>query len=381
MLSLFAGRYILVDPIADGGMGSVWRAWDSRRRSYIAAKFLRPADASSLLRFVREQSLRIEHPHVVAPTGWAADDDQVLLTMELVPGGSMAALLGDYGTLPPSYAAVIVDQVLDALIAVHARGVVHRDVKPSNILLEPTGTAAPYVRLSDFGVAGVIGEPRISRLAGIMGTRGYVAPEIAGGADPDPRQDVYSVGIVGVKALGGAASADSPDPLRRALATFAAIDPDRRPATAEQARELWRVAIREAGVADVDPNAPDAVEVFDHVGPLPEGFGPDGPTGETPRTFEVQLDSAGQTAPEAEPDFSVSRAPRSPMSVVPMSPVSASPAPSPAGEPVPVSSGPRPPDASVDPRLARRRHRRLLTVAVTVAVVGLALLILSLSQL
>lgn len=111
-------------------MGSVWRAWDARRRCYVAAKLLRIADAGSVVRFVREQSLRVEHPHVVAPTSWAADDDKVLLTMDVVRGGSVAHLLGDYGPLPLPlpYVAVLVDQLLTALTAVHAHGIVHRDV-------------------------------------------------------------------------------------------------------------------------------------------------------------------------------------------------------------------------------------------------------------
>lgn len=116
-MAYLIGRYLLVDPIAEGGMGSVWRAWDAQRREYVAAKLLRPADAGSLLRFVREQSLRVGHPHVVAPNGWAAQDDQVLLTMDLVRGGSVSDLLRDHGTLPVPYAAALVDQLLQALTA------------------------------------------------------------------------------------------------------------------------------------------------------------------------------------------------------------------------------------------------------------------------
>lgn len=100
MGEVFAGRYELVDPIGRGGVGAVWRAWDHRRRRYVAAKVLQQSDAHTLLRFVREQALRIDHPHVLAPASWAADDDQVLFTMELVCGGSLAQVIGDYGPLP-----------------------------------------------------------------------------------------------------------------------------------------------------------------------------------------------------------------------------------------------------------------------------------------
>ena len=124
-------------------MGSVWRAWDLRREAYVAAKVLGQHDAATLLRFVREQSLRIEHPHVVAPHGWAADDDKVVFAMDLVRGGSVATLLGDHGPLPVPYVAVLLDQLLHGLSAVHAAGIVHRDLKPANLLLDATGTGAP----------------------------------------------------------------------------------------------------------------------------------------------------------------------------------------------------------------------------------------------
>ena len=112
MGEVFAGRYELVDPIGRGGVGAVWRAWDHRRRRYVAAKVLQQSDAHALLRFVREQALRIDHPHVLAPASWAADDDKVLFTMDLVRGGSLAHLIGDYGPLPPRFVCVLLDQLL-----------------------------------------------------------------------------------------------------------------------------------------------------------------------------------------------------------------------------------------------------------------------------
>ena len=170
MSQRFAGRYTLVDHLGDGGAGSVWRAWDARRGQYVAAKLLRQRDAGALLRFVREQSLRVAHPHVVPPTGWAAEDDDVLLTMELVRGGSVATLLGDHHRLPPATVAVLLDQLLDALDAVHAAGVVHRDVKPANLLLEPTGTAPPFLRLADFGIAAHRDDARLTATGYVVGT-------------------------------------------------------------------------------------------------------------------------------------------------------------------------------------------------------------------
>lgn len=98
---LVAGRFELYDQIGRGGAGSVWRAYDRKHGEFVAAKLLTHTDAAMVLRFVREQSLRVHHPNVVAPSGWAADDDRVVLRMDLVRGGCVATLMGDHGPLPP----------------------------------------------------------------------------------------------------------------------------------------------------------------------------------------------------------------------------------------------------------------------------------------
>ena len=197
-----AGRYQLLDRIGSGAMGSVWRATDLRTGETVAAKVLGAHDSAMLLRFVREQSLRVRHPHVLAPTGWAADDHRVVLGMDLVRGGSLDDLLAETGPLPTSYAALLLDQLLQALAAVHAAGIVHRDVKPANLLLEPTD-GAPFLRLGDFGVAVPVADVRLTRGPAAIGTDGYMAPEQVGGAAPDPRQDVYAAGVVAVQMLTG----------------------------------------------------------------------------------------------------------------------------------------------------------------------------------
>lgn len=198
-----AGRYQLLDRIGSGAMGSVWRATDLRTGETVAAKVLGAHDSAMLLRFVREQSLRIRHPHVLAPTGWAADDHRVVLGMDLVRGGSLDDLLAETGPLPTSYAVLLLDQLLQALAAVHAAGIVHRDVKPGNLLLEPTGDGAPFLRLGDFGVAVPVEDVRLTRGPAAIGTDGYMAPEQVRGAAPDARQDVYAAGVVTVQMLTG----------------------------------------------------------------------------------------------------------------------------------------------------------------------------------
>ncbi|MEU8728986.1 protein kinase [Streptomyces tendae] len=292
MGEVFAGRYELVDPIGRGGVGAVWRAWDHRRRRYVAAKVLQQRDAHSLLRFVREQALRIDHPHVLAPASWAADDDQVLFTMDLVTGGSLVHLVGDYGPLPPDFVCTLLDQLLSGLAAVHGEGVVHRDIKPANLLLEATGTGRPRLRLSDFGIAMRLGEPRLTETNLVVGTPGYLAPEQMMGAEPDFPADLFAVGLVALYLLEGAkpdartlvqhfaehgtppAPRGMPEPLWQVVATLLQPDPAARFRTATGARKALAAAVEllpEPGPDD------ELIEIFDQVGPLPPGFGPEGP--------------------------------------------------------------------------------------------------------
>ncbi|MGW2746078.1 serine/threonine-protein kinase [Streptomyces sp. NPDC001450] len=292
MGEVFAGRYELADPIGRGGAGAVWRAWDHRRRRYVAAKVLQQRDAHSLLRFVREQALRIDHPHVLAPASWAADDDKVLFTMDLVGGGSLVHLVGDYGPLPPAYVCVLLDQLLSGLAAVHAEGVVHRDIKPANLLLEATGTSRPRLRLSDFGIAMRFGEPRLTETNLVVGTPGYLAPEQMLGAEPDFPADLFAVGLVALYLLEGAKPDTKalvqyfmehgtpgppkgvPEPLWQVVATLLQPDPTARFRSATGARK----ALASAAELLPEPGPDDElIEIFDQLGALPPGFGPDGP--------------------------------------------------------------------------------------------------------
>ncbi|MFD3417037.1 serine/threonine-protein kinase [Streptomyces decoyicus] len=292
MGEIFAGRYELIDPIGRGGVGAVWRAWDARRRRYVAAKVLQQSDAHTLLRFVREQALRIDHPHVLAPASWAADDDKVLFTMDLVNGGSLAHLIGDYGPLPPRFVCLLLDQLLAGLTAVHAEGVVHRDIKPANILLEATGTGRPHLRLSDFGIAMRKGEPRLTETNLVVGTPGYFAPEQLLGAEPDFPADLFAVGLVALYLITGTkpdadgliqhfsrhgipnAPEGVPEPLWQVLASLVHPDPEARFKTATGARKAVIATVELLPDATIEE---EIVEVFDHIGPLPGGFGPDGP--------------------------------------------------------------------------------------------------------
>ncbi|MFJ9345190.1 protein kinase [Streptomyces sp. NPDC101237] len=361
MGEVFAGRYELADPIGHGGVGAVWRAWDHRRKRYVAAKVLQQSDAHALLRFVREQALRIDHPHVLAPASWAADDDKVLFTMDLVAGGSLVHLVGDYGPLPPGFVCTLLDQLLSGLAAVHAEGVVHRDIKPANILLEASGTARPRLRLSDFGIAMRFGEARLTETNLVVGTPGYIAPEQLLGAEPDFRADLFAVGLVALFLLEGAkpdakalvehfaehgtpgAPKGIPEPLWQVVAILLQPDPERRFRTATGARK----ALAQAVELLPEPGADDElIEIFDQLGPLPPGFDPTGPLRQA-----SGIDPTGTTTDAAHPT-GVSASPSSRAGAGPAD-HAATPEPDPA---TPSGSGPVPAAAdrtgSTDPRPA-----------------------------
>jgi eukaryotic-like serine/threonine-protein kinase len=228
-----AGRLRLIDQIGEGGTGTVWRGWDARRRTFVAVKVLAPGSADG-------ESVGIVHPHIVVPRGTTTGETAVIVVMDLVRGGTADQLLAEHGALPEDYVAVLLEQLLQGLDAVHTAGLVHRDVKPANLLLESTGRDRPHLRLGDFGVAvGVEGPPLT-----VAGTDAYLAPELAGGADPDPRQDLYAAGITAVELLTGRVPRSTRElprgRLRRLLTDLCDPDPDRRPPSASAALDRLR---------------------------------------------------------------------------------------------------------------------------------------------
>lgn len=201
MGQIIAGRFELVEHIASGASGSTWLAIDRKSGRECAAKVLRQKDSGELLRFVREQGVRLDHPHLATPYGWAAEDDDVAIAMPLVRGGSLETALSDNGAFSAELTARLLLQLLDGLAHVHDAGWLHRDVKPANILLDATGTGTPHLRLSDFGTALKEDEPRLTHVGFVHGTPGYLAPELLAGAPPSKEADLYAAGIVGLRML------------------------------------------------------------------------------------------------------------------------------------------------------------------------------------
>lgn len=202
-----AGRYLLRAAVGAGGMGVVWRADDLRLNREVALKRLRlppglsPDEAAwERQRVFREGRIaaRLQHPNAVAVFDVTADDaGEPMLVLEYLPSRSLAAVLDDHATLSPGRVARIGAAVASALAAAHAAGVVHRDVKPGNILLVLDGDA----KITDFGLSHVAGDVSADGL--VAGTPAFLAPESARGEPPSPESDVFSLGATLYAALEG----------------------------------------------------------------------------------------------------------------------------------------------------------------------------------
>lgn len=201
---MIAGRYTLEREIGRGGMGAVWLGRDEVLGRDVALKRLGMAPGGSspdLARAEREARLaaRLNHPHVVAVYDLVTDDQAQWLVMEYVEGATLSSLVQRDGALSPDRAAAVLRQAADALAAAHAAGIVHRDVKPSNILVSPDG----QVKLSDFGIARAEADASLTQTGLVTGSPAYLSPEVASGQQATPASDVWSLGATTFHALAG----------------------------------------------------------------------------------------------------------------------------------------------------------------------------------
>ncbi|MFJ6070095.1 serine/threonine-protein kinase [Streptomyces sp. NPDC093065] len=206
---VIAGRYRLHERLGHGGMGIVWRATDQLLAREVAVKAL-PLDESlsaAEARRRRERTLRearavaqLRHPHVIVVHDVVEDDERAYMVMELVDGGSLADRVLGSGPVDAVEAARIGVALLDALDTAHASGILHRDVKPSNVLLAEDGR----VVLTDFGVAQVAGSTTLTENGSFVGSPEYTAPERMSGAGTGPESDLWSLGVLLCAVLSGA---------------------------------------------------------------------------------------------------------------------------------------------------------------------------------
>lgn len=201
---LYGGRYRLISRIAVGGMGEVWKAHDPIILRDVAIKILKPeymGDPGFLERFRTEakHAARVNHEGIANVYDYGEDAGSAFLVMELVPGDSLAKILEKRKFLPEIEVMDIVAQTARALFAAHQEGLVHRDVKPGNLLITPEG----QVKITDFGIARVADQVSLTATGQVMGTVQYLAPEQATGKPATPSTDIYSLGIVAYEALAG----------------------------------------------------------------------------------------------------------------------------------------------------------------------------------
>jgi tRNA A-37 threonylcarbamoyl transferase component Bud32 len=282
-----AGRYALLGELGRGGMGVVWRAQDQVIGRQVAVKELRLPDAESAAVF-SERALRevrtggrLNDPAVVTVYDVITDGGTTFIVMELVEAPSLADLVRQRGPMPAAQAALMGERVLAALQAAHAAGIVHRDVKPANILVAPDGR----VKLTDFGIAHAVDDPRLTTSGMIVGSPAFMAPERVEGREALPASDLWSLGATLFFAVEGsipferattaatlhAIMTEIPyltrgqGPIAAAILGLLVANPDAR-LTAAQAQNLLTTA---QGVRPTPPNGTAMVQPMTRLTPQP----------------------------------------------------------------------------------------------------------------
>ncbi|MDT7594958.1 MAG: eukaryotic-like serine/threonine-protein kinase [Pseudonocardiales bacterium] len=295
MGELIAGHYRVLDRIGVGGMGVVWRAMDLRLQRVVAVKQLlvQPklsprASDEARARALREARIaaRLHHPNAIVVYDVAEHEGEPCLVMEYLPSRSLAAVLAERGCLAVPEVASIGRQIASALAAAHAAQIVHRDVKPGNILITDDGTA----KITDFGVSRAAGDVTVTQTGMMAGTPAYLAPEVARGQVPTPASDVFSLGATlyaSVEGRGPFGDTDNPLALLHAVAggqvrppwqagalsavlmRLLATDPAQRPGMHRASQELGAVRTTRPASSSGTARRPTRMTTTECVDPTP----------------------------------------------------------------------------------------------------------------
>ncbi len=324
---VLGGRYRLTERIAGGGMGEVWQAEDTVLGRTVAVKLLRREyadDSTFLARFRNEarHTAGLSHPGIamVYDFGEGTDEEggSPYLVMEHVPGEPLSTIVSREGTLSPERTLDVVGQAALGLQAAHDAGVIHRDVKPGNILVTPDGA----VKVTDFGIARATNAVPLTRTGAIMGTAYYISPEQASGRPVTPASDVYSLGIVAYECLTGrrpfdgdtpvsvalaqvsqeppALPADLPDPVRELVMRMLAKDPAARPASAG---ELGADALALRAVVASAPSRPAPPAPTRTMPLVGAAYEDEGPSTDPPYDAEQTTVVAPRANTDTDPGF------------------------------------------------------------------------------
>jgi serine/threonine-protein kinase len=315
------GRYRLDERIAGGGMGDVWRGTDEVLGRTVAVKILLPAlleEAGFAERFRGEARTMatINHPGVVDVYDYGSENGTAFLVMEYVEGDALSRTLSRVGRLTPARTMALVAQAADALHAAHEKGIVHRDVKPGNLLVRPNGTLV----LTDFGIARSAMVGQLTAAGSVLGTASYISPEQASGAGATPLSDVYALGVVAYQCLSGRRPFEGDNPLEIAMRHVREAPPPLPSDIPPAVRQIVERAMAK------DPSArwPSAAALA-----------------QVSRRTSAQLASAGATGTTRAPQQAPTSGAPAPVASGPLGPSSGPPASpaSPAGPPAPVAPG------------------------------------------
>jgi hypothetical protein len=285
--AVLAGRYQLRRLIARGGMGEVYEAQDRELQRRVAVKVFRSgADERDRFRIEAVTLAGLSHPGLVRVFDAGEHDGDAFVVLELVDGPSLARRLREQGAATPGEAAAIGARVADALAHVHAGGVVHRDVTPSNILCGPDGRP----KLADFGIARLIDSARVTAPAMAVGTAAYMAPEQVLGEDVTPAADIYSLGLVLLEMLTGSRAYDGPS---REAAVARLVRP---PSLPDDLPRGWRRLIQDMTGGDPSsrPSAPEVRDRLRSMGAARQSASP-----AIPAPSAASFAGMAATAPEA----------------------------------------------------------------------------------